>query len=62
MARKSIIARQVKREAMVAKFATRRAELKATINNPKSSIEEVDVAVLKLHQRKYLNQNLPNIG
>ena len=29
MARKSIIARQVKREAMVAKFAERRAALKA---------------------------------
>ena len=50
MAKISKVVKNEKRKATVAKYASRRAELKATINNPKSSIEEVDAAVLKLQQ------------
>jgi len=35
---------------MVANHAQRRAELKKVINNPKSTPEEVDVAVMKLQK------------
>ncbi|RLC96825.1 MAG: 30S ribosomal protein S14 [Chloroflexi bacterium] len=55
MAKKSMIAREVKRAKMVAKYAVKRAELKAIIINPNSAPEEVDVAVLKL-------QKLPRDG
>lgn len=51
MAKISKITKNEKRQAMVAKFAARRAELKAIINNPKSSIEEVDEAVIKLQKQ-----------
>ncbi len=51
MAKISKIVKNEKRQAMVTKFATRRAELKATINNPKSSIEEVDEAIAKLQKQ-----------
>jgi len=50
MAKKSMIAREKKRANMVAKYAAKRAELKAVINNPNSTMEEVDVAVVKLQQ------------
>ncbi|MFN2308190.1 MAG: 30S ribosomal protein S14 [Gammaproteobacteria bacterium] len=52
MAKKSMKAREVKRIRTVAKFATKRAELKETIRNPKTSMEERALAVVKL-------QNLP---
>ena len=39
MAKKSMIAREVKREKAVAKYAAKRAELKATIANPETSDE-----------------------
>ncbi len=55
MAKKSMIAREVKRAKMVAKYAVKRAELKAIIINPNSAPEEVDMAVLKL-------QKLPRDG
>ncbi|HRH44847.1 MAG TPA: 30S ribosomal protein S14 [Pyrinomonadaceae bacterium] len=51
MAKISKIVKNEKRQAMVTKFAARRAELKATINNPKSSIEEVDEAIAKLQKQ-----------
>ncbi len=35
---------------MVALYATRRAELKKVINNPRSTPEEVDAAVVKLQK------------
>jgi len=35
---------------MVALYATRRAELKKTINNPRSTPEEVDAAVARLQK------------
>ena len=51
MAKISKIVKNEKRQAMVTKFAARRAELKATINNPKSSIEEVDESIAKLQKQ-----------
>lgn len=51
MAKISKIVKNQKRQATVAKFASRRAELKRIINNPKSSIEEVDEAIVKLQKQ-----------
>lgn len=48
MAKKSMIAREVKRAALVAKYATKRSEIKAIIQNPESSGEELRDAVTKL--------------
>jgi small subunit ribosomal protein S14 len=50
MAKKSMIAREVKRAKAVEKYAKKRAELKAIINNPQSTPEQVDVAVLQLQK------------
>ncbi|MES9845381.1 MAG: 30S ribosomal protein S14 [Candidatus Sedimenticola sp. PURPLELP] len=50
MAKKSMLAREAKRAKAVAKYASRRAELKAIINNPESTTEQVDEAVLKLQK------------
>ncbi|MEL7312428.1 MAG: 30S ribosomal protein S14 [Pseudomonadota bacterium] len=49
MAKKSMVAREVKRAKLVAKYAAKRAALKAVIKNPNSSVEEVDAAVAKLN-------------
>jgi len=49
MAKKSMIAREVKREKLVKRYATRRAELKAIVRNLKSSDEERSVAQQKLN-------------
>ena len=49
MAKKSMIAREVKREKLVKRYATRRAELKAIIRNLKSSDEERSAAQQKLN-------------
>jgi small subunit ribosomal protein S14 len=51
MAKKSMLAREVKRAKIVAKYAARRAELKAVINDPNSTPEAVDEAVLKLQKQ-----------
>lgn len=40
MAKKSMIAREAKRERMVQKYAAKRAELKAVISSPTASDEE----------------------
>lgn len=40
MAKRSMIERELKREKTVAKYAAKRAELKAIIRNPNSSDEE----------------------
>jgi small subunit ribosomal protein S14 len=48
MAKISKIVRNEQRRKTVAKYAAKRAELKKIINNPASSPEEVDAAVLKL--------------
>ena len=50
MAKKSMLAREAKRAKTAARFAQKRAELKAVIKNPESSAEMIDVAVLKLQQ------------
>jgi small subunit ribosomal protein S14 len=51
MAKKSMIAREKKRARTVAKFASKRAELKATIVSPASSEEEVWEAQIKLQKQ-----------
>ncbi len=50
MAKKSMIAREHKREKMVAKFATKRAELKEIIRNPETNYEDVMDATTKLQK------------
>ncbi len=55
MAKKSMIAREVKRAKQVAKFAPKRAELKAIISSPESTEDDVWEAVQKL-------QKLPRDG
>lgn len=55
MAKKSMIAREVKRATLVKKYAAQRSELKAVISSPNSSEEEVWEAAQKL-------QKLPRDG
>jgi len=50
MAKKSMIAREEKRAKIAAKYAAKRRELKAIINNPESSPEQVDEAVIRLQK------------
>ena len=50
MAKESMKAREVKRAKLVAKFAVKRAALKATISDVNSSDEDRWNAVLKLQQ------------
>lgn len=50
MAKKSMIAREVKRSKLNAKYAAKRAELKATILSPESSDEQVWNAQLDLQK------------
>lgn len=50
MAKISKIVKNEQRKKTVRKYATKRAELKKIINNPKSSIEEVDEAIIKLQK------------
>ena len=50
MAKISKIVKNNDRKDMVKLYAVRRNEAKAIINNPKSSIEEVDAAVIKLQK------------
>lgn len=45
-----MIAREVKRAKLATKYSNRRNELKAVINNPESTSEQVDDAVLKLQK------------
>ena len=49
MAKKSMIQRELKRAKMVAKYAEKRAALKATIRNLKSTDEERAAAQAKLN-------------
>lgn len=51
MAKVSMMEREKKRQATVAKFAKKRAELKAIINNPNSSEEERWEAQMKLQKQ-----------
>ncbi|WP_370979619.1 30S ribosomal protein S14 [Agaribacterium sp. ZY112] len=50
MAKKSMIAREVKRTKAVEKFGAKREALKAIIANPQSSEDEVWEAVIKLQK------------
>ena len=50
MAKKSMIAREAKRAKAVAKFAAKRAELKAIIANSESSEDQVWEAQVKLQK------------
>jgi len=50
MAKISKVVKNNRRKAMVANYAQRRAELKKIINNPKSTPEEVDAAVVRLQK------------
>lgn len=50
MAKISKIVKNEKRKALVARHAERRAELKKIINNPASTPEQVDEAVMKLQK------------
>lgn len=50
MAKKSMIAREVKRSKKVAKYAQKRSELKALIKNPDSSDDQVWEAMIKLQK------------
>lgn len=50
MAKKSMIAREKKRQALVTKYQKKRAELRAIIQNPVATDEEKFVAQIKLQQ------------
>lgn len=50
MAKKSMVAREVKRASLVKKYAVKRAALKAIINSPGSSDEEIWEAQQKLQK------------
>ena len=49
MAKKSMVAREVKRQRAVQKYATKRAELKAKLKDPNLSDEERDALWRKFH-------------
>lgn len=49
MAKKSMINREHKRSKMVAKFAAKRAALKAKLKDPTLSDEEYDIAFKQFH-------------
>lgn len=50
MAKKSMIAREAKRQKTVSKYAAKRAELKAIIKNPETGMEERMDAVNRLNK------------
>lgn len=50
MAKISKVVKNEKRKKTVAQYSAKRAELKKIINNPQSSIEQVDEAVMKLQK------------
>ena len=50
MAKISKVVKNEKRKKMVANYAERRAALKKIINNPKSSVEDVDQAIVGLQK------------
>jgi small subunit ribosomal protein S14 len=50
MAKKSMIARDAKRKRTAAKYAAKRQELKAIINDRKAAPEQIDEALLKLQK------------
>lgn len=50
MAKISKIVKNEKRKKMVAKYAEKRAALKKIINNPESTPEQIDDAIIKLQK------------
>lgn len=50
MAKISKVVNNERRKGVVKLYAARRAEWKAIVNNPKSSVEQVDAAVIKLQK------------
>ncbi len=50
MAKKSMIAREVKREKLVNKYAVKRAEIKAKMKNHDLSMEELELLVVQLQK------------
>ena len=50
MAKTSMIQRELKRTKLVAKYAEKRAELKAIVSNPESSDEDVFEAQLQMQK------------
>ncbi len=50
MAKKSMVAREVKRSRIAAKFAAKRDTLRAVIANQRSTNEQIDEALLKLQK------------
>jgi small subunit ribosomal protein S14 len=50
MAKISKVVKNEKRKKMVANYAARRTALKKTINNPLSSVEQVDAAIVSLQK------------
>ncbi|MDH5648376.1 MAG: 30S ribosomal protein S14 [Gammaproteobacteria bacterium] len=50
MAKKSMVAREVKRKAIVSKFAAKREELRGKIKNPNTSEEDREAAVMALQK------------
>ena len=50
MAKKSMVARDVKRARIAAKYAARRAALKAVVNDRGADAEQVDEALRKLQK------------
>jgi small subunit ribosomal protein S14 len=50
MAKKSMIARDVKRLKIAARYAQRRTQIKEIIGDCKASQEDIDAAILKLQQ------------
>ena len=50
MAKTSNVVKNEKRKKMVAQYSERRAELKKIINQPTSTVEQVDEAVMKLQK------------
>ena len=49
MAKKSMVAREVKRAKLVARYAKKRTALKAIINNPEASLDDKEAAQHKLN-------------
>ena len=50
MAKVSMVNREKKRAKLVAKYASKRAELKATVSNPDASFEERQDAMFRLQK------------
>ena len=48
MAKKSMVARDVKRAKIAGKFAAKRAALKALVDDRNASVEQIDAALIQL--------------